>query len=92
MVLKFQDLPIKDRVSYVLCIASFLCGTILTFCGMFLAPIGVIDSSVLTSLGIFLSFSGTLIGINVHYSTELHHFKSDVQRTIGDKHKTDEKE
>lgn len=90
MVLSFKDLHIKDRLSYILCVASFLCGAVLTFLGMFINPIGVIDSSVLTSLGIFLSFSGALIGINTAYSTELRSFKTEVQKTINDNAKQKE--
>ena len=84
MALTFKELPIKDRVSYILCVLSFIAGTSLTFTGMFISPVGVIDSTVLTSLGVFLSFSGALIGINS--------FKTEVQRTIEEKHKTDENE
>lgn len=84
----FKDLPAKDKISYVLCVASFICGTSLTFIGLFVDPLGVIDASVITSLGIFLTFSGSLIGLNVHYSSELTHFKSEVQRTISDKRKS----
>ena len=85
MALSFKDLPTKDKISYVLCVASFICGTVLTFFGMLISPIGEIDGSVLTSLGIFLSFSGSLIGINAHYSTELNNFKSKVEYEIGDR-------
>lgn len=88
MALRFKDLPVKDRVSYALCVLSFLAGTSLTFTGMFLDPVGEIHSTVLTSLGVFLSFSGALIGINSHYSTELSYFKTEVQRTIDEKHKS----
>lgn len=88
--MKLKDIHIKDKIAYLLSIASFLCGSILVFCGMFLAPVGIIDSSVLSSLGIFLSFSGALIGINTVYSTELRHFKSDVQKTINDNAKQKE--
>ena len=85
MALSFKDLPTKDKISYVLCVASFICGTVLTFFGMLISPIGEIDGSVLTSLGIFLSFSGSLIGINAHYSTELNNFKSKVEYEINDR-------
>ena len=85
MALRFQDLQTKDKISYVLCVASFICGTVLTFCGMFISPIGEIDGSVLASLGVFLSFSGSLIGINAHYSTELNNFKSKVEYEINDR-------
>ena len=93
MALSFKDLPTKDKISYVLCVASFICGTVLTFFGMFISPIGEIDGSVLTSLGVFLSFSGSIIGISAHYSTELNNFKSKVEYEIGDMAtKTKEKE
>ena len=85
MALSFKDLPTKDKISYILCVSSFICGTALTFCGMFISPVGVIDSTVLTSLGVFLSFSGAIIGINTHYSTELNNFKSKVECEINDR-------
>lgn len=85
-------LTTKDKISYFLCIASFTIGAILTFLGFFVSPVGEIHSSVLTSLGIFLTFSGSLIGISAVYSNELHTFKTEVQRTIDEKHKNKEKE
>ena len=85
MALRFQDLQTKDKISYVLCVASFICGTVLAVFGMLISPSGEIDGSVLTSLGIFLSFSGSLIGINAHYSTELNNFKSKVEYEINDR-------
>ena len=88
----FKDLHIKDKISYILCCASFICGTVLTFIGLFVDPLGEIDASVISSLGIFLTFSGSLIGLNVHYSSELNHFKSEVQRTIDEERKIKEKE
>jgi len=87
MALSLKELEVKDKISYILCVASFICGAVLTFFGVFLAPVGIIDASILTSLGIFLSFSGALIGINTHYSKELHTFKTEVQKTIKEKQK-----
>ena len=93
MSLSFKDLEVKDKISYILCVASFFCGAVLTFLGVFLAPVGIIDSSVLSSLGLFLSFAGAIIGINTHYSTELNHFKSKVEYEINDRaRKAKEKE
>ena len=85
MALSFKDLEVKDKISYILCVASFFCGAVLVFLGVFLAPVGVIDTSILTSLGVFLSFSGAIIGINTHYSTELNNFKSKVECEINDR-------
>ena len=88
MALSFKDLPAKDKISYILCVASFICGTSLTFIGLFVDPLGEIDASVISSLGIFLTFSGSLVGLNVHYSSELTPFKTEVQRTIEEKRKS----
>lgn len=80
-------LTTKDKISYFLCIASFTIGAILTFLGFFVSPVGEIHSSVLTSLGIFLTFSGSLIGISAVYSNELHTFKTEIHRTINERAK-----
>lgn len=79
MAKNFKQLSFKDKLSYILCIASFTVGVVLTMLGMFINPLGEIHSSVLTSLGIFLSFAGALIGINSHYSTQLENFKSEIR-------------
>lgn len=79
MAKKYKDLGFKDKLSYCLCVASFIVGVALTLLGMFINPLGEIHSSVLTSLGIFLSFSGAIIGINSHYSTELENFKNEIR-------------
>ena len=89
MILKLKDLHIKDKIAYSLSVASFLCGAVLVFCGMYLDPVGEIHSSVLSSLGIFLSFSGALVGLNLHYSTELSNFKGEIQKVINNKSKTE---
>lgn len=85
--MKLKDLHIKDKIAYSLSVASFLCGAVLTFCGMYIDPVGEIHSSVLSSLGVFLTFSGSLIGLNLHYSTELSNFKGEIQKTIKEKQK-----
>ena len=41
-------------------------------------PLGEVHASILTSLGVFLTFSGSIIGIAQHYSMELEKFKSDI--------------
>lgn len=78
----WKELSFKDKLSYILCIASFVVGVILTILGMFISPIGEIHSSVLTSLGVFLTFSGSIIGISQHYGAQLEGFKSEVRKEI----------
>lgn len=78
----WNSLDFKSKLSYVLCIASFIIGVVLTATGMFLNPLGEIHSSVLTSLGCFLTFSGSIIGIAQHYGAQLEGFKSEVRKEI----------
>ena len=75
----WNELHFKDKLSYVLCIFSFIIGVILTIAGFIVKPLGEVDDSVLTSLGLFLSFSGSIIGIAQHYSHQLEHFKKEIR-------------
>lgn len=81
----WKELSFKDKLSYILCIFSFIIGVLLTVAGFIVAPIGEVDASVLTSLGLFLSFSGSIIGITQHYSMELDKFKSSIINSINTK-------
>ena len=65
-------------MSYVLCISSFIIGVSLTVAGFMVNPLGEVHASILTSLGVFLTFSGSIIGISQHYAIELEKFKSDI--------------
>lgn len=87
----WKELSFKDKLSYVLCICSFIIGVLLTIAGFVVNPLGDIDASVLTSLGLFLSFSGSIIGITQHYSMELDKFKSNIINTINNKDKSNDK-
>lgn len=75
----WKELSFKDKLSYILCIFSFIIGVLLTVAGFIVAPLGDIDASVLTSLGLFLSFSGSIIGITQHYSQQLENFKMEIR-------------
>ena len=87
----WKELSFKDKLSYVLCISSFIIGVLLTIAGFVVNPLGEVDASVLTSLGLFLSFSGSIIGITQHYSMELDKFKSNIINTINNKDKSNDK-
>ena len=75
----WNELHFKDKLSYVLCIFSFIIGVILTIARFIVKPLGEVDDSVLTSLGLFLSFSGSIIGIAQHYSHQLENFKKEIR-------------
>lgn len=87
----WKELSFKDKLSYILCIFSFIIGVLLTVAGFIVTPLGEVDASVLTSLGLFLSFSGSIIGITQHYSMELDKFKSSVINTINTKDESNDK-
>lgn len=87
----WKELSFKDKLSYILCIFSFIIGVILTIAGFIVKPLGEVDASVLTSLGLFLSFSGSIIGITQHYSMELDKFKSNIINTINTKDESSDK-
>ena len=75
----WNELSFKNKLSYVLCIFSFIIGVMLTIAGFFVKPVGEVDASILTSLGLFLSFSGSIIGITHHYSQQLENFKEEIR-------------
>ena len=74
----WNSLSFKNKMSYVLCISSFIIGVSLTVAGFMVNPLGEVHASILTSLGVFLTFSGSIIGISQHYSIELEKFKADI--------------
>lgn len=77
----FSSLSIKDKVSLILCVLAFVFGMILSILGMSMEPVGEIHPSVITTLGMFLTFSGSILGISMHYKLELEKFKSELRKT-----------
>lgn len=53
----------RDRVIVGISIASFIVGTILTFLGLLLPPLGIIDNSVLVAVGQFLTLCAAGLGV-----------------------------
>lgn len=56
----------KNRKAYMFIFSIFVTifGCILLICGFIVAPLGVIDHSVIISAGEVLTFAGSVIGIN----------------------------
>lgn len=59
-----RDRILKMGMASVLCI----CGMVLLYVGLWMAPAGVIDSSVLVAYGEVMTFVGGLVGIDYIYS------------------------
>ena len=80
----WNSLSFKNKMSYVLCISSFIIGVVLTVAGFLVNPLGEVHASILTSLGVFLTFSGSIIGIAQHYGAQLEGFKSEIRKELKD--------
>lgn len=80
----WNSLSFKNKMSYVLCISSFIIGVTLTVAGFLVNPLGEVHASILTSLGVFLTFSGSIIGIAQHYGAQLEGFKSEIRKELKD--------
>lgn len=64
-----DKLSIKDKIVYSMAAFSYLAGVVAVYVGIFLPPRGEVHASILTFLGITLTFSGSLLGITAHYSS-----------------------
>ena len=80
----FKELSYRDKVAYVLCITGFVAGLGLCVAGMCIPPEGEISGSVLTALGMLLTFAGSVLGISLKYKTELEKIKSEVSNIKGE--------
>ncbi|MCM1503403.1 MAG: hypothetical protein NC115_12185 [Bacteroidales bacterium] len=48
-----------------------LAGLVLLFIGLWIPPVGVIDSSILVAFGEVSTFAGALIGVDYHYKYKI---------------------
>lgn len=80
----WAELTFKDKVAYVVTCAAFIVGAALAIAGLFIEPIGEIHPTVITMTGLFLSFSGALLGISHHFNNELEKFKSETIKILNE--------
>ena len=78
------ELTFKDKVAYIVTISAFVIGAALAIAGLFIEPIGEIHPTVITMTGLFLSFSGALLGISHHFNNELEKFKSETIKILNE--------
>lgn len=57
----------RTEIQLVSAILLIVFGCVLMTLGFWVAPLGVIDNSVLIAFGEILTFSGALFGIDFHY-------------------------
>lgn len=64
----------KDTVIVWVAVASFIVGVTLTFLGLFLPPVGVIDNTVLVAVGQFLTLCAAGLGIREYVNGKFYEF------------------
>lgn len=65
--MKKLDREKKATIQALLGFGAAIAGLVLLFIGLFMPPIGSIDSSVLVAYGEVSTFAAGLIGIDYHY-------------------------
>ena len=83
-VRNWGELSYRDKVAYSLTIGAFVIGVALSIIGMVLPPLGEVHPSVITLIGLFLSFAGALLGISHHFESELGKFKASVEQKLSE--------
>lgn len=58
----------KLKLQLALAVILALAGLVLMAVSFYVPPMGVIDASVLAAVGEVFTFSGSLVGIDAHYS------------------------
>lgn len=67
----------KLKLQLILAIVLALAGLVLMTASFIVPPTGVIDPTVLTAIGEVFTFSGSLIGVDYHYTFKHHHHEKD---------------
>lgn len=80
----WSELSYRDKVAYSVTIGAFIIGVALSITGMILPPLGEVHPTVITLVGLFLSFSGALLGISHHFENELGKFKATVEQKLSE--------
>ena len=81
----WSELSYRDKVAYTVTIGAFIIGVALSITGMVLPPVGEVHPTVITLVGLFLSFAGALLGISHHFENELGKFKASVEQKLNEK-------
>ena len=81
----WSELSYRDKVAYSVTIGAFVSGVALSVTGMVLPPLGEVHPTVITLVGLFLSFAGALLGISHHFESELGKFKATVEQKLSEK-------
>lgn len=76
---KISKNKMRDIIVWSAAILAFIVGIFLTIAGFFVPPKGAIDGTVLTALGEFLTFFGSVFGIGKYTEIQLAKIKKEVE-------------
>ena len=78
----WKELSVREKYAYGISATAFFLGWMLTIICFFVDPIGSVTDSVLWILGQVLLFTGSVIGISEHYSSQLKQLKDEIRNEI----------
>lgn len=79
-----------ELVKVTLAVALVVFGCILLMMGFWVAPMGIIDSSVLVGFGEILTFAGAVLGINYIYQAKHKELEYKIEARLNKQNKQTE--
>ena len=78
--MKNWNIKTKEQIQYGVAVFGFVFGLALVAISAFcVEPIGEVHPSIISILGIVISFAAAIFGVSLHYDSELQHFKSEAR-------------
>lgn len=70
----------RDIIQFISSLITLIAGIALVFLGFFAVPIGVIDYTVITAFGLFLSFVGAVWHIDIKYNYKTKEIEREINK------------
>lgn len=80
----WNDLTIKDKISYTIAIISFIMGWAVTIFSVCVPPLGEAHDSVLFILGQALVFTGSIFGFGMYITSSAKGLKDRIEYRLDD--------
>lgn len=78
--MKNWSLQKKEQIQYCVAVLGFVFGLVMTAVSAFcVEPLGEVHPSIISILGIVISFAAAIFGVSLHYDSELQHFKTEAR-------------
>lgn len=67
----------RNDVKYYIAYILIITGVGMLISGFWVSPVGILDSSVITTFGMILAFVGSILGIDAHYNYMFNKYKKE---------------